>query len=567
LELDAAEGKMYWTNRADGLIQRANLDGSGVETLQNALDPFGLALAATTLGGEADLQVVVEVDQNRPWYVGDTVSYNAVVRNNGPVPTAAELRIERQNAGQSSWVTNPPDAAVVNGDLQLDLGVLNAGETIAVPFAINYEAFGSYEVTATVAGDEPDPNEANDTSVYTQFVNLLIDSPDVEAGGLDVAGQATTDGEPLAIVGVRIPGSLIAGNPPGDIFVPSTMTPQDILSGDHFVPPAQFVAGEQFQPYPAVQLVAGNLPYPDSDQWPQGYSFIPHADAWLSGNQYIPQPSSWDPTGRLLAADDTTMIQVASGRTEDSTRLIISDPFAEGLTVEGIDGRRDAAVDVVNNRLCSFRYPTFIGSGDVVTYTCGSLTTSVHSGEVGVELPDGTFLDIPADTTVEVTERADGGFDVTVTEGGPITVTAGGFSFQLEEGQEAPDPAGDPDEDGVITALELAVGTDPLNADSDGDGIIDGADPSTISLAVSDLEESAFAPDGLRTAMLARLSDIEALIYDGDYHDASAALDDLRRRLDGCGDQPDVNDWIIDCQAQLFVRAVLDTVTSGIGAL
>lgn len=67
--------------------------------------------------------------------------------------------------------------------------------------------------------------------------------------------------------------------------------------------------------------------------------------------------------------------------------------------------------------------------------------------------------------------------------------------------------------------------------------------------------------------MLARLSDAEVLLHDGEVADATTALVDLRKRLDGCGDQPDVNDWIVDCQAQQFVRAVLDTITSVIGDL
>ena len=41
-----AGGKMYWTDEETGKIQRANLDGSGVEDLvaSGLSNPFGIAL-------------------------------------------------------------------------------------------------------------------------------------------------------------------------------------------------------------------------------------------------------------------------------------------------------------------------------------------------------------------------------------------------------------------------------------------------------------------------------------------------------------------------------------------
>ncbi len=46
LALDPGAGKMYWTDPGTGKIQRANLDGSGVEDLVTSglSGPAGLAL-------------------------------------------------------------------------------------------------------------------------------------------------------------------------------------------------------------------------------------------------------------------------------------------------------------------------------------------------------------------------------------------------------------------------------------------------------------------------------------------------------------------------------------------
>lgn len=44
IELDISSGKMYWTDTSAGKVQRANLDGSGLEDLATGTAPYGLAL-------------------------------------------------------------------------------------------------------------------------------------------------------------------------------------------------------------------------------------------------------------------------------------------------------------------------------------------------------------------------------------------------------------------------------------------------------------------------------------------------------------------------------------------
>lgn len=44
----------------------------------------------------------------------------------------------------------------------------------------------------------------------------------------------------------------------------------------------------------------------------------------------------------------------------------------------------------------------------------------------------------------------------------------------------------DPDEDGLITAIEFVIGTGPFNPDSDGDGVLDGLDPTPLFTGVID---------------------------------------------------------------------------------
>jgi hypothetical protein len=80
-------------------------------------------------------------------------------------------------------------------------------------------------------------------------------------------------------------------------------------------------------------------------------------------------------------------------------------------------------------------------------------------------------------------------------------------------------------------------------------------DTEAIRLAVEKLNAEAFKSSGQQNAVLSILAEIDALIADGDLDDATRKLENLERRVDGCGTTPDVDDWIVDCAAQTQVRA------------
>ena len=68
--------------------------------------------------------------------------------------------------------------------------------------------------------------------------------------------------------------------------------------------------------------------------------------------------------------------------------------------------------------------------------------------------------------------------------------------------------------------------------------------------------------------MLNRLEDIEQLIADGDTDAALRQLNNLRKKIDGCEDGPpaDNNDWIVECEAQDEVRALIDTLIANLSS-
>jgi hypothetical protein len=86
---------------------------------------------------------------------------------------------------------------------------------------------------------------------------------------------------------------------------------------------------------------------------------------------------------------------------------------------------------------------------------------------------------------------------------------------------------------------------------------------NTIAALTDDVFRSR-PPQGTRTALLARLNDIEVLIAEGALTKALREITDLRRKLDGCGADPDHNDWILECTAQVQVRDFLDLLADNL---
>ena len=123
----------------------------------------------------------------------------------------------------------------------------------------------------------------------------------------------------------------------------------------------------------------------------------------------------------------------------------------------------------------------------------------------------------------------------------------------------------DTDDDGLLDGLEVALGLDPLDPDTDDDGIPDGSDSEFIQAAINGLDDSAFKGNGHRTAILAQLDNIEKRVLQGKVDQALNELGHLRSKMDGCGTEADNTDWIVDCAAQVEIRALVDLLITNLG--
>ncbi|HEU4751343.1 MAG TPA: hypothetical protein VFT54_09810 [Acidimicrobiia bacterium] len=128
----------------------------------------------------------------------------------------------------------------------------------------------------------------------------------------------------------------------------------------------------------------------------------------------------------------------------------------------------------------------------------------------------------------------------------------------------------DTDDDGLVDGLEVDLGLDPLDPDSDDDGIPDGQDTEFIENAINALGDEAFKDSspghGLRQALLQRLENAEREVAGGRVDQAIHHLQNLRRHLDGCGAEADTDDWIVDCEAQVQIRDLLDLLIANLSA-
>jgi hypothetical protein len=254
---------------------------------------------------------------------------------------------------------------------------------------------------------------------------------------------------------------------------------------------------------------------------------------------------------------------------------IFSGNLGTGL---GLDGVICAGVPAVAQAACTttvgagnLPYPAFLPQSPdplpvvppLAPFAPAELVIDLDADDDG--LLDGEEFDIGTNPDDEDTDD-DGlidGDEVKVHGCDPLIVDTDGDELDDAEevntyGTDCADA--DTDDDELDDGLEVEVGTDPLDDDTDDDGIPDGEDVEWLQSVISGLPNAAFLSPGpgIRTAMLAHLEVVENLVGQGKIQQAIKMLEDLRERVDGCGTEPEPGDWIVECTAQMEVRALID---------
>lgn len=412
-------GIFSWTPTADQIGSHTITVTARQDSDPSLFDEVTFVISVIAAGTvpTADTHVTLAPAVAGQYFLGDTVPYVATIHNAGPDPVAVAMTVELEFRDQAEW-GNIPEGDVVNGVFPAKPREVGPNASVDIPFEVIYGAFGTQSLKATLTGDYTEIDPSNDSAVYDQAIDLLLTTPGVETGRLTLDGQFTADGLPLALVGVQIPGALIAGHGP-DLFIASDLTPTNAVLDDQLIPadqisPAdQFVPGNQF--VPRDHFVPGGRYIPEGPFAPGDKLVL--GDQFVAGDIRIPGIGDWNPRGRLLFADGEGTDLLVSERSVGSPELLLQDLAAGGLSVAGVGGATEAGVE-----LCNGTFQGMFDGGDAAGLTCGSLRIEATTGRITFELLDGTIVEVPAGAIVDVTEGVAGAWDVELIEGGPLTV-------------------------------------------------------------------------------------------------------------------------------------------------
>lgn len=125
------------------------------------------------------------------------------------------------------------------------------------------------------------------------------------------------------------------------------------------------------------------------------------------------------------------------------------------------------------------------------------------------------------------------------------------------------------DLDGLENFIELDLGLDIYDPDSDGDGLLDGIDPSVIAGLIVDIPRSSFRNLGHKKSLIAKLKSVEKKAHKGRIHQAIDGMQRLGGFYDGClsTKEADFNDRVLDCNAQFQIRNVQDIVVTNLKSM
>ncbi|MBI1760163.1 MAG: DUF11 domain-containing protein [Acidobacteria bacterium] len=144
---------------------------TGNQTDPNAAN--NSATAVTTVLPRADLSITKSASPN-PVTVFNSLTYTLAATNNGPSP-ATGVTITDQLPASVSFVSASLGCSQAGGLVTCAAGSLSNGATASFTLVVTPTTGGTISNTASVAGNEFDPNTANNTATASATVNAAAD--------------------------------------------------------------------------------------------------------------------------------------------------------------------------------------------------------------------------------------------------------------------------------------------------------------------------------------------------------------------------------------------------------
>ncbi len=159
----------------------------GLQRLVNSSevdDSAGLDAAVVLGGGRVSLTerptdlLIAKSATPDPATAGSNLIYTITAANNGPELATGVVVTDTLPAGLTAISATPSQGTCLGTTVvSCALGDIAVGVAASVTIVVRPAAAGSITNTATVAGNQPDPNEANNTATVTTLVNAAPPPP------------------------------------------------------------------------------------------------------------------------------------------------------------------------------------------------------------------------------------------------------------------------------------------------------------------------------------------------------------------------------------------------------
>jgi uncharacterized repeat protein (TIGR01451 family) len=168
-------------NTACVIADNFDLDGADdCDTATTVITPTSVDLSLVKTGSPQ----TATVNQN--------VDYTLTVTNNGPDPSTGSTIVDTL-PGEVQFVSGSPGCSHLAGVVTCTLGALTTGNSTAVVITVKVVATGTLLNTATVTGNDSDPNSANDTDTETTNATQCVFCDDFEDSTLSAQWTYTPD--------------------------------------------------------------------------------------------------------------------------------------------------------------------------------------------------------------------------------------------------------------------------------------------------------------------------------------------------------------------------------------
>jgi uncharacterized repeat protein (TIGR01451 family) len=186
-----------WHNHFEG-----DFGGLDVLVRSNSIDDQAGNDAAVVIGGgqvsltekPADL-AIAKVDSADPVRAGRNLTYTLTVTNNGPNPATGVTVTDTLPSGLSARSSSASQGSCSGTTtVTCAIGDLASGASATVTIVVRPSSAGTLSNTATVTGNQPDPNSANNSATQETTVSAApaaqVDNrkPTVSVGGVRASG-------------------------------------------------------------------------------------------------------------------------------------------------------------------------------------------------------------------------------------------------------------------------------------------------------------------------------------------------------------------------------------------